>query len=133
MKRRGIAAFGVFILLAQLIIVAFGSSFESPSRVVSYALTTVGGGLLVLAGFDVDRFGSSVRWNHFTGTGLALSGLGLAVSGLLSAGVGTESIDRIAVVGQVVGAVIVVWFGWQIAFDTRHVNFDWMNDTSDTN
>jgi len=133
MKRGLIVVFGFVIVLTQLAILSFGSVFGDPLRTVNYVFTTVGGGLLVLAGFDVDRFGSSVRWNQFAGTGLALSGLGLAVSGLLSAGVGTESIDRIAVVGQVVGAVIVVWFGWQIAFDTRHVNFDWMNDTSDTN
>jgi hypothetical protein len=27
------------------------------------------------------------------------------------------------------GPAIVIWFGWQLTFDTRHVNFDWMNST----
>ena len=127
MRRKGFVVLGFLILIVEVVIVALGSGFESPSQSVSYALTISGGALLVLAGFDADRFDPRVRWNHLVGTGLALVGLGLSVSGLLNAGIGTESIDRIAAGGQILSALIIVWFGWQVGYDTRHVNFDWMN------
>ena len=130
MRQKGIAGFGVLILLIQFAIIAFGSGFENFLGVIGHALTIGGGALLVLTGFDADRFGSRVRWSHFAGTGLALAGLGFSVSGLVGAGVGTESIDRIAAGGRILSALVLVRFGWQIAFDTRHVNFEWMNSAN---
>ena len=46
------------------------------------------------------------------------------ITGALSFGIGEELIDRIAAGGQIVGALIIVWFGWQVGFDTRHANLD---------
>jgi hypothetical protein len=126
MRRLGIAIFGLFIVLTQQVVpIAFGFGFESVPQFVSYVLITGGGILIVFASVDPSRFDSDLRWNYVAGAGLALVGAGVMITGALSFGIGEELIDRIAAGGQIVGALIIVWFGWQVGFDTRHANLDW--------
>ena len=108
----------------QIVLVAFGFSFESTPRFVSYVLIRGGGTLIALASAGPSCFGSGPRWNYVVGAGSALVGIGVVTTGVLSFGGDGEVIDRIAAGDQILSALVVVWFGWQVGFDTHHANLD---------
>lgn len=127
-NQRWLPWFGGFLLaLSQLVVVLFGAEGLAEPRVaLQYGVMTVAALLLLAAGFR-ERYavaGLRVRWHQLYGASTVLLGLGLASSYLapLVAG-GSATVGVVAAVAAV-GSLTLVWFGYQVAYATRHVRLE---------
>ena len=127
-NRRLLPWFGGFLLVvAQLIVVLFGVEGLSEPRVaLQYGVMTLSALLLLAAGFrEAYTVGDRrVRWNHLYGAAMVLLGLGLAVSYLAPVVAGARGTNAAFAVVAAVGSLTLVWFGYQVAYATRHVRIE---------
>jgi threonine/homoserine/homoserine lactone efflux protein len=118
---------GFLFVLAQLIIVLFGvDGLAEPRVALQYGVMTLAALLLLAAGAR-ERYaaaGREVRWNHLAGVSMVLLGAGLAVSYLASLADDVTTVDAAFVVIAAVGSLTLVWFGYQVAYATRHVRVE---------
>ena len=126
--RRWLPWFGGFLLvLSQSMVALFGAEgFAEPRIALQYGVMTLTGLLLIAAGLR-ERYvvaGVRVRWHQLCGAALVLFGLGLSITYLVSLLDQTrDATDAFAAVA-VVGSLALVWFGYQVAYATRHVRLE---------
>jgi hypothetical protein len=127
-NQRWLPWFGGFLLVvSQLVVVLFGiSGLAEPRVALQYGAMTLAALLLLAAGFR-ERYtvvGVTVRWNRLYGASMVLLGLGLSVSYGLSFVGGTTGTDRMFAAVAATGSLTLVWFGYQVAYATRHVRLE---------
>jgi hypothetical protein len=127
-NQRWLPWFGGFLfVVAQLIVVLFGvEGLAEPRVALQYGVMTLSAALLLAAGTR-ERYavaGRWIRWHHLYGASMVLLGLGLTVAHLapLFDG-GTSAAEPFAAVAAV-GSLALVWFGYQVAYATRHVRLE---------
>ncbi|MFC6941304.1 hypothetical protein ACFQE8_15255 [Salinirubellus sp. GCM10025818] len=128
MNRRWLPWLGGFLfVVAQLLVVLFGiDGLAEPRVALQYGTMTLAALLLLTAGVR-ERYavaGLAVRWNHLAGVSMALLGAGLTVSYLAPVVEGVRGGDAAFAVVAAVGSLTLVWFGYQVAYATRHVRLD---------
>jgi hypothetical protein len=118
---------GFLFVVAQLLVVLFGiDGLAEPRVTLQYGTMTLAALLLLTAGVR-ERYavaGLAVRWNHLAGVSMALLGAGLTVSYLAPVVEGVRGGDAAFAVVAAVGSLTLVWFGYQVAYATRHVRLD---------
>ncbi len=118
---------GFLFVVAQLLVVLFGiDGLAEPRVALQYGTMTLAALLLLTAGVR-ERYavaGLAVRWNHLAGVSMALLGAGLTVSYLAPVVEGVRGGDAAFAVVAAVGSLTLVWFGYQVAYATRHVRLD---------
>ena len=118
---------GFLFVVAQLLVVLFGiDGLAEPRVTLQYGTMTLAALLLLTAGVR-ERYavaGLAVRWNHLAGVSMALLGTGLTVSYLAPVVEGVRGGDAAFAVVAAVGSLTLVWFGYQVAYATRHVRLD---------
>lgn len=127
-NKRWLPWFGAFLLvLSQLIVVLFGAEGLAEPRVaLQYGVMTVAALLLLAAGFR-ERYAVAsvrVRWHQLTGASMVLLGLGLSASYVASFVEGGSDTAGAFVAAAAVGSLTLVWFGYQVAYATRHVRLE---------
>ncbi|MEF8840961.1 MAG: hypothetical protein V5A62_04975 [Haloarculaceae archaeon] len=127
-NQRWLPWFGGFLfVLSQLIVVLFGfEGLAEPRVALQYGVMTVAALLLLVAG-SRERYavaGVRVRWHQLTGASMVLLGLGLSASYVASlVGRGSDTAGAFVAVAAV-GSLTLVWFGYQVAYATRHVRLE---------
>ena len=127
MNQRWLPWFGGFMLvISQLIVLLFGvEGLAEPRVALQYVVMTLTALLLLAAGFR-ERYtvaGARVRWHQLYGSSMVLLGLGLSVSYLASF-LGSAGTEGTFAAVAAVGSLTLVWFGYQVAYATRHVRLE---------
>ena len=97
--------------------------FAEPRVALRYGVMTLAALLSLAAGYR-ERYavaGREVRWNHLAGVSMALLGIGLTVGYLASLEDGVTAVNGALAAVAAVGSLTPVWFGYQVAYATRHV------------
>ena len=128
MNQRWLPWFGGFLLVvSQALVLLFGlDGLAQPRVALQYAVMTLSALLLLAAGLR-ERYafaGVGVRWHQLCGTSMVLLGFGLAASYLLSILDGATGTERVFLAIAAVGSLTLVWFGYQVAYATRHVRLE---------
>jgi hypothetical protein len=114
------------LVLSQLVVVLFGvEGLTEPRVALQYGVMTLAALGLLAAGFR-ERYtiaGVRVSWHQLYGASMVVLGLGLSVSYLASF-LGSSGVDRAFAAVAAAGTLTLVWFGYQVAYATRHVRLE---------